>query len=116
MDRRQETRSPAREAVLVRERSGRTIPALLIDLSARGARIQVRDKEQLPDVFDLIITRTARVMRCGVVWNIGEIYGLAELGALAHDNVLDLGSGRPVKNATSEGLIRARFRGTPKTR
>lgn len=82
----------------------------MIETSARGARILVGEGEQLPDVFDLVLSK-GRTMRCGVVWHVGGVYGLAELGALAGDGVLDLASGRPAAGTASGGLLKARYRG-----
>lgn len=108
MDRRRDPRSSTREEAIVRETSGRTVRALVLDSSARGARILVGEDETLADVFDLVLNQGARTMRCGVVWHIGGVYGVAALGALAPpESVLDLGSGRPAAG----GLIKARYRG-----
>lgn len=111
MDRRREPRGSAREEAVVRERSGRTVRALVIETSARGARILVGENEQLPDVFDLVLSKGGRTMRCGVVWHVGGVYGLTELGALAGDGVLDLASGKPAAGMANGGLIKARYRG-----
>ena len=111
MDRRREPRRSTREEAIVRDRSGRLVRVLVIETSARGARILVGEDEQLPDVFDLILNKSGRTMRCGVVWHIGGVYGLAELGALAGDGVLDLAAGRPAGGRPSGGLLKARYRG-----
>ena len=107
MDRRRDPRSATREEAVVREKSGRTVRALVLDASARGARILVGEDESLADVFDLVLNQGARTMRCGVVWHIGGVYGVAALGAPAPEGVLDLAPGRP----SAGGLIKARYRG-----
>lgn len=82
----------------------------MIDSSSRGARILVGESETLPDVFDLVLSKGARTMRCGVVWHIGGVYGLAAIGAAGGEGVFDLGPGRPAPVSAS-GLLKARYKG-----
>jgi hypothetical protein len=112
MDRRRHPRSHTREEALVRDRSGRTIKATLLDTSARGARIAVEGDEQLPDVIELILPNGGRTYQCGVVWHIGGVYGLTRLAAGVGDGVLDLGSTSALaRGAESGALLKARYQG-----
>jgi PilZ domain-containing protein len=54
-----------------------SLPCLMLDISSGGARLQLNETAEIPDQFDLVLSRSGTVQRyCRVVWREQHLIGV----------------------------------------
>ena len=76
-DKRQDTRQRLSYLTAVVTANGTRHECRFSDISASGARLEVKDPAQLPDQFILVLSERGKVMRrCEVIWRSEKYLGV----------------------------------------